>query len=158
MARILITPLFIANLEHIDFINIVLLLLIFLLHFQSQVKFFKIMWRSSHPDVFCENMHRCFPVNFAKFLRTPFFIEHLWWLLLYVNLFKKLTKTYRNYRSRGVPILLSLLDLNFGVKSLTSILYSKSKISISKFKSQICNQISNSKLNIDLNIKSGIQS
>ena len=27
--------------------------------------------------------HRCFPVNFVKFLRTPFFIEHLWWLLLY---------------------------------------------------------------------------
>ena len=26
--------------------------------------------------------HRCFPVNFAKFLRTPFFIEHLWWLIL----------------------------------------------------------------------------
>ena len=26
--------------------------------------------------------HRCFPVNFAKFLRTPFFTEHLWWLLL----------------------------------------------------------------------------
>ena len=26
--------------------------------------------------------HRCFPVNFAKFLSTPFFIEHLWWLLL----------------------------------------------------------------------------
>ena len=25
--------------------------------------------------------HRCFPVNFAKFLRTPFIIiEHLWWL------------------------------------------------------------------------------
>ena len=24
--------------------------------------------------------HRCFPVNFAKFLGTPFFIEHLWWL------------------------------------------------------------------------------
>ena len=22
--------------------------------------------------------HRCFPVNFKKFLRTPFFIEHLW--------------------------------------------------------------------------------
>ena len=22
--------------------------------------------------------HRCFPVNFAKFLRTPFFIKHLW--------------------------------------------------------------------------------
>ena len=23
------------------------------------------------------------PVNFAKFLRTPFYIEHLWWLLLF---------------------------------------------------------------------------
>ena len=26
--------------------------------------------------------HRCFPVNFMKFLRAPFYIEHLWWLLL----------------------------------------------------------------------------
>ena len=26
--------------------------------------------------------HKCFPVNFAKFLRTPFLTEHLWWLLL----------------------------------------------------------------------------
>ena len=26
--------------------------------------------------------HKRIPVNFAKFLRTPFFIEHLWWLLL----------------------------------------------------------------------------
>ena len=25
---------------------------------------------------------RCFPVNVAKFLRTPFVSEHLWWLLL----------------------------------------------------------------------------
>ena len=40
-------------------------------------------------EVFCkkdvlENFanHRCFPVNFAKFSRTPFFIEHLRWLLL----------------------------------------------------------------------------
>ena len=27
--------------------------------------------------------HRCFPVNFVKFLRTPFLTEHLWWLLLH---------------------------------------------------------------------------
>ena len=27
--------------------------------------------------------HRCFPVNFAIFLRTPFFTEHLRWLLLH---------------------------------------------------------------------------
>ena len=26
--------------------------------------------------------HRCFPVNFVKFLRTPIFVEHLWWLTL----------------------------------------------------------------------------
>ena len=29
--------------------------------------------------------HRCFPLNFAKFLRTPFIIEHLWWLLLLLS-------------------------------------------------------------------------
>ena len=28
--------------------------------------------------------HRCFPVNFAKFLRTPFLTEHLGWLLLFI--------------------------------------------------------------------------
>ena len=26
--------------------------------------------------------HRRFPVNFAKFLRTPLLTEHLWWLIL----------------------------------------------------------------------------
>ena len=26
--------------------------------------------------------HRCFPVNFVKFLRIPFFTEHLRWLIL----------------------------------------------------------------------------
>ena len=25
----------------------------------------------------------CFPFNFAKFLRTPIFTEHIWWLFLY---------------------------------------------------------------------------
>ena len=27
-------------------------------------------------------LHKCLPVNFAKFLRTLFMTEHLWWLLL----------------------------------------------------------------------------
>ena len=27
--------------------------------------------------------HRCFPVNFMRFLTTPFFAEHLRWLFLY---------------------------------------------------------------------------
>ena len=26
--------------------------------------------------------HRCFPVNFVKFNRTPFFLQHLRWLLV----------------------------------------------------------------------------
>ena len=33
--------------------------------------------------------HMCFPVNFAKFLTTSFFIKHLWWLLLLI--YKSLT-------------------------------------------------------------------
>ena len=28
--------------------------------------------------------HRCFPVNFTKFLRVPFLTERLWWVLLFV--------------------------------------------------------------------------
>ena len=32
-----------------------------------------------------KSWHRCFPVNFVKFLRTYFFTEHVWWLLLYLD-------------------------------------------------------------------------
>ena len=36
-----------------------------------------------HESLFLNNLrHRCFPVNFVKFLGTPFYTEHLWWLLL----------------------------------------------------------------------------
>ena len=45
--------------------------------------------RSSRPEVFCKKgspinftEFSFFPVNFVKFLRTLFYIEHLWWLLL----------------------------------------------------------------------------
>ena len=41
--------------------------------------------RSSRPEVFCKKgvlTHRCFPGNFPKFLRPPFFTEHIWRLLL----------------------------------------------------------------------------
>ena len=41
---------------------------------------FLIKLQASRPQV--RLSRRCFPVNFEKFLRTPFFIEHLWWLLL----------------------------------------------------------------------------
>ena len=43
---------------------------------------------------------RCFPVNFAKFLRTPFFTEQLRWLLLTLSELKepsfKLQKSARD--------------------------------------------------------------
>ena len=29
--------------------------------------------------------HRCFPVNISKFLRTAFYIELLWWLILKIQ-------------------------------------------------------------------------
>ena len=73
-----------------------------------------VWFRSSRPEVFCKKMflkisqssqentcarvsflitllkkrlwHRCFPVNFVKFLRTPFLTELLRWLLLLIDL------------------------------------------------------------------------
>ena len=59
-------------------------------------KFRKIHRKTPVPESFCYNVaglrpatlikkrlwHRCFPMNFAKFLRTSFFTEHFWWLLL----------------------------------------------------------------------------
>ena len=37
--------------------------------------------------------HGCFPVNFAKFLRTAFYLEHHWWLLL-GDVFNTLSNIY----------------------------------------------------------------
>ena len=55
-------------------------------------------YRSSHPEVFCKKgvlknfakfkrKRLCQGLfkNIFKFLRTPYFIEHLWWLLLHLN-------------------------------------------------------------------------
>ena len=41
---------------------------------------------------------RCFPVNFAKLLRTPFLMEQFWWLLL-VRLCNSLQFFSPDYRS-----------------------------------------------------------
>ena len=42
--------------------------------------------------VFLEISQRRFPVNFAKFLRTPFLTEHLWWLLLLIQTMQKILR------------------------------------------------------------------
>ena len=39
--------------------------------------------------------YRCFPVNFVKFLRTPFSIKHLRWLLLDYSLSSYLLRTHK---------------------------------------------------------------
>ena len=39
--------------------------------------------------------HGCFPVNVAKFLRTPFLKEHLLWLLLYIPCQAQNTKKFQ---------------------------------------------------------------
>ena len=98
--------------------------------------------RSSPPDVFCEKgilrnfakitgkhlcrrapanllkkslWHRCLPVNFAKFLRIPFFTEHVRWLLLlfYENSWWLVVKKLHHRFLRGFEIYLrQLLQLH----------------------------------------------
>ena len=50
--------------------------------------------------------HQCFPVNFVKFLRAPFSIEHLLWLLLY---HKKSTGNYKNVMMKFLALTLYCL-------------------------------------------------
>ena len=49
----------------------------------SVKKVFLEISQNSQEDT-CAGRHRCFPVNFVKLLRTPFLIEHPWWLLLWI--------------------------------------------------------------------------
>ena len=68
--------------------------------------------------------HRCLPVNFVKFLKTPFFIQHLLWLLLkrrqninilltHINIYENQLSLPWNYNTKRDntqenPLLLSL--------------------------------------------------
>ena len=46
--------------------------------------------------------HRCFHVNFTKFLRKPIFIEHLWWLLLYGGVLKSTQDYYQTHKTTSL--------------------------------------------------------
>ena len=51
----------------------------------ARISFFNKVAGLRPPTLFKKRLAQvfsCFPVNFAKFLRTPFYIEHLWWMLL----------------------------------------------------------------------------
>ena len=54
--------------------------------------------------------HRSFPLNFVKFLKLLFFIEHLWWLLLDSNLLY-LTKNALNRTSNAI-FKMKVIDLD----------------------------------------------
>ena len=52
-------------------------------------------------------------VNFAKFLRTLIFIEHLWWLLLYLAVRKKsFSEKFMNFKSSHQRCSIKKLFLN----------------------------------------------
>ena len=57
---------------------------IFLLIFLLTKLVIHYVWNPGRPATLLKKRlwSRCFPVNFVKFLRTPFLTEHLWWLLL----------------------------------------------------------------------------
>ena len=76
---------------------------------------------------------RCFPVNFAKFLRTPFFAEHLCWLLLslILNFRKKrsviskilifVVKSSKKYKYKSKIVMVKLLILKECIKNIWSL-------------------------------------
>ena len=77
--------------------------------------------------------HRSFPVNFAKFLRITFIIEHLWWLLLvrqeihnllrgnlYLEKKKWLTADFANWMFFLVSDLMGEINLNPEVLSVNT--------------------------------------
>ena len=52
--------------------------------------------QNSQENTFARAWQRCFPVNFVKFLRTPFLTEHLWWLLLILEYISHAVSSCRN--------------------------------------------------------------
>ena len=53
--------------------------------------------------------HRCFSVNIAKFLRTVFFKEHVWWLLLN-TLMEKTNVILFDHTNKFINVFLSILQ------------------------------------------------
>ena len=91
--------------------------------------------------------HRYFPVNFVKFIRTPFFMEHLWWLLLLFiikNKWKKL-KISSQYPIPWYPIYLrgpKTLNRQFVTSVQCKPIFSGVSINFKSFVSHLCKFIS----------------
>ena len=82
--------------------------------------------------------HRCFPVKFAKFLRTPFVTEHLRWMLLHLtwlllHFFKKYYLTAISQPCYDVLIIFSSRHIFWCIKSRTCLfVYLSSIVRFSK--------------------------
>ena len=48
--------------------------------------------------------HRRFLVNFVKFLRTLFFTEHLWWLVLKLNIYTLARISFKAFASLKLDV------------------------------------------------------
>ena len=92
------------------------------------------LFRNSRPEVSCKKgvlrnfaKHlRCFPVNFVKFLRTLFLIEHIRWLLLFIDG----TTPLHNFEFRKKKVL--LLTKNFFSRSFQSSKFFHERVSCVK--------------------------
>ena len=71
-----------------------------------QILFFK---KSCRPATLLKKRlwHRYFPVNFGKFSRKLFLIEHLMWLLM--NCLKKITDIAKNSQSKPVQEIIQII-------------------------------------------------
>ena len=80
--------------------------------------------------------HGCFPVNFAKFLWTPFLAEHLRWLLLNIGLtFVTFVSTY-SWESLEMFSTAGVTKPTFG---LSKVLFNEKNHDISKWYSRTTN-------------------
>ena len=64
--------------------------------------------------------HRCFPVNFVEFLRTPFFTEHLRMTASVVsNIFTKRTSTFYSLRNTNDFTIPFVNDAHNGMRTVS---------------------------------------
>ena len=67
---------------------------------------------------------RCFPVNFGKFLRTPFLTEHLRWLLLLLNTSKNVNE---NHLGKQLKKELQLKKMKMKIHLSSNLVYMNSR-------------------------------
>ena len=72
--------------------------------------------------------YKCFPVNFAKFLKTPFPIEHLWQLLLFIDG----TIPLHNFKFRNIRISFHCKQKTFSPKVFRVVSFFTKRVSCVK--------------------------